>query len=640
MAELPGPPHHGGGPRPGRRPAARGARRSTWRITPAHGRTAHRAARDPRRPPDPVPPAARRPGVPEPPRRSFASPRRTGTATAAWLAQAAKVRPDLAAFPVAVELRRAGRAGGRGHAGHRPGARTTAGRGLRAGTPAAPGPHMAGATSPATRPAGPVAGFVVDAWTETIPAARTTSGIAVHFDSPSAAAPNAVLLAVTRPGQEFGLDASAAASATADHDAVPRRSRPTRGPVADPVPAGGVPPARRGRPGRGGHRTVTWLRLEGTDPRPELDRGPRRPHRRSPVDADAAVAGRRVRRRGRRRARASSPPRSRSRRTHGVRARRGAPAGTADARRRRPPARGAGRAGGRRLTTSGSRSSWVGSFLRALFAPRLARERARGAARGLPRAAASATTGSIPDGRAELELLARRSIDGARLAAHDAPPRPRAGSRGLLGGFAGGRAASPRGRVRPPTSSAPPPARRRGAPRRSSTASAWRRPHPAGEVVARRRRSTAAGRSTGTTSAASRTRSPLSAGGQLRDAPDLRAARAARFQGMPAARFWAIEDDTVSFGDLAAGPEDLVRAIVGAFAATYANDWFVVPCHSRPGRSPASPRSGPRRLRRRGRGPRDRSGGWPGARVAVLRARRRRRHRAAARRSCGSRRSW
>ena len=33
-------------------------------------------------------------------------------------------------------------------------------------------------------PEGPVAGFVVDAWTETIPAVTATSGIAVHFDGP------------------------------------------------------------------------------------------------------------------------------------------------------------------------------------------------------------------------------------------------------------------------------------------------------------------------------------------------------------------------------------------------------------------------------------------------------------------------
>jgi hypothetical protein len=48
---------------------------------------------------------------------------------------------------------------------------------------------------------------------------------------------------------------------------------------------------------------------------------------------------------------------------------------------------------------------------------------------------------------------------------------------------------------------------------------------------------------------------------------------------MPAARFWAIEDEAVSFGDLASGPEDLVRAVVGGFAAVYADDWLSVPCH-------------------------------------------------------------
>ncbi|WP_456788840.1 hypothetical protein [Cellulomonas sp. P5_C5] len=57
-----------------------------------------------------------------------------------------------------------------------------------------------------------------------------------------------------------------------------------------------------------------------------------------------------------------------------------------------------------------------------------------------------------------------------------------------------------------------------------------------------------------------------------------------RFLGMPAARFWEIEDGVVSFGDLAAGPEDLVRAVVGGFAATYGDDWcgfpLVVPAGS------------------------------------------------------------
>ena len=50
------------------------------------------------------------------------------------------------------------------------------------------------------------------------------------------------------------------------------------------------------------------------------------------------------------------------------------------------------------------------------------------------------------------------------------------------------------------------------------------------------------------------------------------------FDGMPAPRFWAIEDDTVSFGDLVGGPEDLVRAVVGGYSAVYEDDWLKVPC--------------------------------------------------------------
>ncbi len=51
-----------------------------------------------------------------------------------------------------------------------------------------------------------------------------------------------------------------------------------------------------------------------------------------------------------------------------------------------------------------------------------------------------------------------------------------------------------------------------------------------------------------------------------------------RFHGMPAPRFWAIEDDTVSFGDLAGGPEDLVRSVVGGYGAVYGDDWMKIPC--------------------------------------------------------------
>jgi hypothetical protein len=42
----------------------------------------------------------------------------------------------------------------------------------------------------------PVAGVICDEWTETIPAAEETTGLAFHYDAPGARAPNAVLLAV------------------------------------------------------------------------------------------------------------------------------------------------------------------------------------------------------------------------------------------------------------------------------------------------------------------------------------------------------------------------------------------------------------------------------------------------------------
>jgi hypothetical protein len=52
-------------------------------------------------------------------------------------------------------------------------------------------------------PAGAVTGFVVDAVVDTVPVATQATGIAIHHDRPSAQAPHAVLLAVTRPGIPF-----------------------------------------------------------------------------------------------------------------------------------------------------------------------------------------------------------------------------------------------------------------------------------------------------------------------------------------------------------------------------------------------------------------------------------------------------
>ncbi|MCB1021471.1 MAG: hypothetical protein H6509_00725 [Bryobacterales bacterium] len=72
--------------------------------------------------------------------------------------------------------------------------------------------------------------------------------------------------------------------------------------------------------------------------------------------------------------------------------------------------------------------------------------------------------------------------------------------------------------------------------------------------------------------------SALSAAGQPRRKNITVLPAPLRFNGMPAPRFWTIEDDSVSFGDLAAAPEDLVRSVVGAFSAVYNNDWLSVPC--------------------------------------------------------------
>jgi hypothetical protein len=51
----------------------------------------------------------------------------------------------------------------------------------------------------------------------------------------------------------------------------------------------------------------------------------------------------------------------------------------------------------------------------------------------------------------------------------------------------------------------------------------------------------------------------------------------ARYQGMPASRWWEFEDAKVDFGGIEAGPADLARLLVAEFATVYGRDWFVVP---------------------------------------------------------------
>lgn len=51
----------------------------------------------------------------------------------------------------------------------------------------------------------------------------------------------------------------------------------------------------------------------------------------------------------------------------------------------------------------------------------------------------------------------------------------------------------------------------------------------------------------------------------------------AGFRGMPAARWWEMEDAQVDLGSLEAEPEDLLRLLLVEFSALYANDWFLLP---------------------------------------------------------------
>jgi hypothetical protein len=49
------------------------------------------------------------------------------------------------------------------------------------------------------------------------------------------------------------------------------------------------------------------------------------------------------------------------------------------------------------------------------------------------------------------------------------------------------------------------------------------------------------------------------------------------FKGMPARRYWQLEDAAVDIGAIDAGPADLARLMLREFALVYGNDWFVVP---------------------------------------------------------------
>lgn len=49
------------------------------------------------------------------------------------------------------------------------------------------------------------------------------------------------------------------------------------------------------------------------------------------------------------------------------------------------------------------------------------------------------------------------------------------------------------------------------------------------------------------------------------------------YPGMPAPRWWEIEDAGVNFGSVDAGPSDLLRLLFVEFATVFGNDWFTIP---------------------------------------------------------------
>ena len=49
------------------------------------------------------------------------------------------------------------------------------------------------------------------------------------------------------------------------------------------------------------------------------------------------------------------------------------------------------------------------------------------------------------------------------------------------------------------------------------------------------------------------------------------------FRGMPAPRFWELEDALIDYGLTPVGPTDLAHLMMIEYANSYGNDWFVVP---------------------------------------------------------------
>ena len=75
-----------------------------------------------------------------------------------------------------------------------------------------------------------------------------------------------------------------------------------------------------------------------------------------------------------------------------------------------------------------------------------------------------------------------------------------------------------------------------------------------------------------------RSGAPL-AGGSAQPVESTRSVTASpvTFRGMPARRYWELEDAAVDIGALSAGADDVGRLLLREFALIYGNDWFQVP---------------------------------------------------------------
>jgi hypothetical protein len=70
----------------------------------------------------------------------------------------------------------------------------------------ASGVEQRSAVADLTSDASSVGGLLIDSWGETIPRKDRATGIAVHFDAPSARPPQAILLSTVPEGDEYTTD--------------------------------------------------------------------------------------------------------------------------------------------------------------------------------------------------------------------------------------------------------------------------------------------------------------------------------------------------------------------------------------------------------------------------------------------------